>query len=414
MTMTDFRILLSCRPLADGSHPELYIARARLSPDVSDARSPIPVCGAGVAATPSRARLLAVSETAERFCASRGVDWRVLVRKRFSELSQPAIKPTAFALYSPRQYARHPAVVRVSDEAPVDWTRAWSLTRNQVVLVPAAFVHAELGRAPPNNFVAEFTSTGFASHSSRRGALIHAVYEVAERDAVAIAWHKRLPMARVDPEATLAGALVTGPVAGMGIECDLYQVPTDMPFSVMLAVGWRQNSGPRAAVGSGCSLYSCDAAVKAVQEMIHVMSVLERRRICVPSKIRRLRDHAAFYATEEGAAMLRRSLVCGPDLVQLRDADRLAADGSTELEWAVSQLKDLGLEVLAVDVTSREVAAVGFYVVRVVIPGTVDICGDARFPRLGGKRLETVPRRLGLETRDGTKCQLNSLPTPTS
>jgi ribosomal protein S12 methylthiotransferase accessory factor len=78
----------------------------------------------------------------------------------------------------------------------------------------------------------------------------------------------------------------------------------------------------------------------------------------------------------------------------------------------VDALTALDLEVLVVDLTSSDVASAGFHVVRVVIPGTVDMNTDERFARLGGGRLYNLPVKLGLAERPRAEADLNRHPVP--
>jgi hypothetical protein len=71
--------------------------------------------------------------------------------------------------------------------------------------------------------------------------------------------------------------------------------------------------------------------------------------------------------------------------------------GPSFASFCVSALAPKGFDVLVVDLTTREVAEVGFRVARVLIPGLQPLHEGHRFRFLGGKRLYQVPRSKKLE-----------------
>src|SRR6185295_16129739 len=71
------------------------------------------------------------------------------------------------------------------------------------------------------------------------------------------------------------------------------------------------------------------------------------------------------------------------------------ASASAELDRLRGSLERLGLDAIVVDVTPDDVAALGFVVVRVVVPDLHPLWGGHHVRCLGGTRVRTVPARLG-------------------
>jgi ribosomal protein S12 methylthiotransferase accessory factor len=70
-----------------------------------------------------------------------------------------------------------------------------------------------------------------------------------------------------------------------------------------------------------------------------------------------------------------------------RSTGRVLAD----LEYCIERLGDAGYEVIVADITTPEIAEVGFSVVRVIVPGLIPLHSDHRYPFLGARRLSAVP-----------------------
>jgi ribosomal protein S12 methylthiotransferase accessory factor len=79
-------------------------------------------------------------------------------------------------------------------------------------------------------------------------------------------------------------------------------------------------------------------------------------------------------------------------LSEMRDRSTRRVLG--DIETCVALLRSAGHEVIVADVTTPEIADVGFSVVRVVVPGLVPLHGNHRRPFLGVRRLAAPPSGL--------------------
>ncbi|MGH1396442.1 MAG: YcaO-like family protein, partial [Trichormus sp.] len=81
-----------------------------------------------------------------------------------------------------------------------------------------------------------------------------------------------------------------------------------------------------------------------------------------------------------------------------------------KLQTVVSRLKSAGIESYLVDITTPDIASVGFHVVRTLATELVPIYFGIGQEPLGSKRLFEVPERLGYGCR--TEADLNPCPHP--
>lgn len=411
-----FGLVTSCQCLpSETTLPSLLVYVARGSPRVAwrsfgkFAERPL---GTGVSTEHQPARSAAIAEVVERYTSFvSGVCDDRRIRAPYTDVAEHAVAPSDFALLSRRQYRSFPALEPLTDGRTVDWCWAFSLTRSCPALMPEALTYPSRSNQPPNNFIPESNSTGVACDVAVPHAILTALCEVLERDALAVAWHGRMPWVALEPDGSAAADLISGPLAACDHEFSLFQVPSDYPFPVVLALAWNKDHAPYAVTGAACRPDPVDAARKALFEASQMLWRLRGRDLTPPQQISRFDDHALFFATADGASALRRRL---GEVVDRRPLREEVAAGSTadELHRAVSELAELDLEVLTIELTTLDVATAGFRVFRVVVPGTIDVAADARYIRRGGQRLYELPVRLGLSDRVLGEEELNLLPVP--
>lgn len=404
-------LLEACEPLDWSGVAGIHAYAAQPPIGDADLERPRLVRGTGVSCDPESARAQALSEALERYCALAAPDPAALVRAAFRDLSQAAVEPSALALHTESQYQRTPGMEALTPSKCVDWCEARSVTSGQPMLVPNALVRfAGAGRSP-NNFLAELTSTGLASHVTAAHAALHGLYEVIERDSLAVAWHTRLPAAPVDPSGTFVDELRSELESQFRMTFTLYQLPTDVPLPVLFCVGWSDDVYPHAVTGCACRSDPLRAANKALLEAVQMRYYLRRRGSAKPQPIRDLSHHAAFYGTRKGALLLRHYLNVAGTRLALVDGPTRDHTGEVALALAASALSARGLEALVADIATPTLRSLGLHVVRVLVPSALDIAGDPRLPRFGARRLYEVPSRLRVGSAVA-EADLNRLPIP--
>lgn len=149
-----------------------------------------------------------------------------------------------------------------------DWTPGTGLVSGKTVLLPTDLVRRRAQRPEWGPDVLRATSTGLACGNSRHEAVLHALYEVVERDVLYRDGQSggRLRML-IDP------GTVDDPygrevidrltAAGMGVELALVDGPYGLP--VCLAYLWSEDF-PVVFAGGGCHISPVIAATRALTE----------------------------------------------------------------------------------------------------------------------------------------------------
>ena len=387
------------------------------TPHVTAATTESPnVCG-GLDASDGIAHLLTIVEGLERYCGlfSRPPD----VVAPYRDVADRAMLPPELPLFSAAQYRQPDFPFRPFDASEaLSWMWGDSLTHGTRRLVPRSAVFY----GPTDDLLVDECSSGVAAGTSAVDAANRAVLEMVERDAFMIFWLNRLSPPLVDL-ATLPGGFARSAAAelrSMGHEPMAVNVTTDLGIPVFLSIALRADGKyPALILGAGCDFAAERALDKAFRELLgavrwqHVDPAWSPKPPKAPEDVRSLDDHHTFYSHPQW--LPRASFLWSSPRVQRFGEVVLAGPRTSErpgeqLEDAVAILRRAGMEIIAVDLTTPDVAQTGIRVVRAVIPGLQPIGFGQHAARLGGRRLYTAPCRMGYRSTPLAEHELNRDP----
>lgn len=161
---------------------------------------------------------------------------------------------------------------KLDENMPLDWLEGEALGERAPVLVPAEAIL--LGRAPRQFIGISQSTNGLAAGTNRDGALLHALCELIERDAVCIWGFKSDAAARataVAPEAFADAEIdaLIRQISTGGFRLNLYDQTTNVGVPCIYAVlspDGRPDRHFDAATGAGCHPVAAIAARRAIVE----------------------------------------------------------------------------------------------------------------------------------------------------
>lgn len=363
----------------------------------------------------------AVGETIERYCAA-CYEWDDLLYATADELGAAALGMDRFALYTGEVYdnPRIP-LVRWRSDLPTYWVEAKSLHTGERRYVPAALVYTPFRSDNPRQLppIAVAVSTGQACHRDTTTALLSGLCEAVERDAFMVTWMRRIPPQRIDFR---ADALLDGYFQCYfqcrSTEFHVFDITLDIAIPTVLCVTMGFSERGRFA-NVGCATHPCErrAVLKAMKEACQGASwargLMESRPDWRPAP-----DFHNIYSFEDHVR-----LFCEPDMVQHMDfilkterrrgpgvAQPDADDAEAGLRLCLSELERNGLEALVVDLTTPDIADLGFYVPKVMVPGLAHLTAAHLVQAVATPRYREVPRRLGFT--GGVHEEFNPTPHP--
>ncbi|MDY7103222.1 MAG: YcaO-like family protein [Actinomycetota bacterium] len=391
---------------------------------------------------PDAARSAAIGEAIERYCANIvPTDLVVASHEELSRSGPRSIDPTTLALYSESQYAEAGCpFVPFRPELRVRWAEGTSLVDGRPCLVPASLVWMNyfLGPRrddPPTNFA---MFAGVAAGPDPAWARRSALEELIERDATMVWWHSGGdPIAVEIDDPSLAAQLAPPPTSP--VEVTYVSIPNRLGVPVIGAF-LRDHDDEVVALGVAARARAADAVRKAAAEAwslrTYALGLADPEGLIWRAAQAALIDGSAlkpFRADRRYADDYRddfrdvTDLSCQSQIYldrrmhhwcdRIRRPGRstalseIAAVDGDPLTAYLSLLVDVDVHPVVVDLTTPDVAACGLSVVRVVAPGLYSN-PPAAFPFLGGTRLRTEPRTLGLAERDLAEDELVLAPLP--
>ncbi|MFC0110331.1 TOMM precursor leader peptide-binding protein [Kibdelosporangium aridum] len=363
----------------------------------------------GKGVTPLHGKVSAMCEALERHSGFfHGDEERI--RGSYKSLREYAIHPSSCQLFDDRQYpgrstwnATHSTFQHVpdpfDDNAVLDWTPVWSLTRERHRLLPTAMLY--YGAPPEAGSVSVYAdSNGNAAGSCLEDAVLQGLLELVERDSVAMWWYNRTRRPEVDLTAFGDPWIdeLRAVHAGLNREVWVLDVTADSGIPVLVALSRRIDGGNEDIMfGFGAHLDPRVALRRALTEMNQLMPVVvDGYKWTEPEPL-----HWWQHATVTNQPYLM------PDpAVRARVPFDYAYTPSPDLLDDVTQVRGrveaLGLEVLVLDQTRPDI---GLPVVKVIVPGLRSF-----WARFAPGRLFDVPVRLGWLPKPTAYHDLNPIP----
>ncbi|HXL89357.1 MAG TPA: YcaO-like family protein [Streptosporangiaceae bacterium] len=365
---------------------------------------------------PERASLVAVAEAAERY-ATGLLAAAPMIEESAYGLGAEALDLDTVPRCSRRELAAAGCPLRAPAKGlPIRWVKGVCLATRREVWVPAVMACHSLPReelSAGEQFWFQI-STGCAIHTSPQHALVAAICEIIERDAIAISWLQRL---RLPPLSQ--GLLSDQAMAAIRwseqhfITTHLFDATTDLGVPTVYCL----QIAPYAQRGAQVVGCATDTTFHAAAEtaLLEAMTLRAALQLADPAAV----DLQAITALTDGAAYMGQpdkasafdfltggSAASSPPVTRgpLPEAD------DELLHYLVSTLTAHGMRAIAVPATTDELAAAGLSAVRVIIPELQPMSLLPLAQYLGHPRLYDAPRLMGHPS--SAEKDLNPWPQP--
>jgi bacteriocin biosynthesis cyclodehydratase domain-containing protein len=367
----------------------------------------------GKGTTRAQALASALGESIERYCGVfQGDEPRVRASRR--ALGPAALHPNACMGYSERQYAERErwnamgSKVRwvpepFDDRVELEWTPLWSLVDDAPRWLPAACCwYGYPVEAGPR--VAAADSNGCAAGSTLDEAVLQGLFELVERDCVALWWYNRVRRPGVALESFEVPWVLELVERYRELRRELWALDLthDLGIPAFAAIS-RRIDAPREDVILGFAAH-VDARTALVRAMTEVGQSLPSVPSAADGPDAPLRgdNEEAIRWWSRATVASQPYLVPDPAKPLRTLADQLRpprADVTVTLRQCVERLHARGLSTLVLDQTRPDV---GLPVARVVVPGLRHF-----WPRFGPGRLYDVPVTLGWRATPRPEARLN-------
>ena len=381
--------------------------------------------GSGASFDETKAKTKALCEAIERYsqCIYKENEF---TKTSYEKIKRKALNPKAIVSFSEKQLKELKGgkfLVGFDEKTVFKWVNGFNLSSNKPTLIPAQLVYYnyKLKEEPAINIP---LSTGAALGCSFEETVCKGIYEIVERDAFMISYLNMLPRERVNLEKIENEEIQKFVQIFKDYELmmNVYDITTDMLiYSFVCLI--LDNKLNFLSVGLKSSLNPIDGILGAIEEAYQTRSVGRRDMETVEkSRIEWLREHS-----EEISSFFDRCVFWfGKEMMEKldfwlkskkeKDGNKLknlsSGDWKKDLKFLLKVFSEKKMDVLYVDVTTHDVKELGFYVLKVIIPGMQPLHLKEKYKYLGGKRLYEVPYLLGYKKRIVREEELNQLPHP--
>ena len=328
------------------------------------------------------------------------------------KLDRRAYSPDELLLFSKKQYAIRDEInrnvghfnfiPRQYDGSAINWSRLSSLSGDDFVYMPTSYCYmnyhnqAEVAMCPGD-------SNGNASGNSIEEALVYALLELIERDAVAIWWYNRVEYPSIDITSVSDPQILKLVRKHLenGRNAYLLDITTDLRIPTFAAISV-DCDGNRIYFGTASNLDPTVAMTRAFLELNQIMTREMVDKNFTFSKFQgNERDLAKWIANE--------NIGTHP---HLQDSKKISFDLNKYQIFASDNFKE---EILFLDALLKKNHLhcywcnlsnlnIPFYTVKVVVPGLRHF-----WRRLAPGRLYEVPVKMGLQTNIISEGDLNPI-----
>jgi ribosomal protein S12 methylthiotransferase accessory factor len=333
--------------------------------------------GHGRTATFEQAERVALFEAIERYNGMRPRKHQPATEASFAELGPDrALDPETLGLNDVGQ--------RYTPDLTFRWVEGWSYTRKKPVLVPEQVAYWDAPTPPNQRFLYE-TSNGCGLGNSLTEAVLHGLFEVAERDAFLMAWYARTPLTRIQlPEDDPLLPHHVDRLEELGYELLFLDATNDIGIPAVLTLARTGHPDlPRAFFAAGASPDPITAMRSAAAEVVVDVESFAggedlRELLDDPAKVRSMHDHVAVNTLPEAAGRYA-FLVSDEEPKTLKDKRN-----HTDLRQLLDSYAEQR-ELIAVDQSDpHTVDKLGLYSAKVIVPGTLPMTFGHRLRRTHG------------------------------
>jgi ribosomal protein S12 methylthiotransferase accessory factor len=298
----------------------------------------------------------------------------------------------------------------------IRWVPGVALDDGRDVFIPGVLVYLTPREANETFWLP--TSTGCAAHTSYDAAILNALLEVIERDALTLIWLHQLPVPRIEidvvPQA-LEPYWKRYLQSDKELEYLFFDATTDLGIPIIYGVQRAHSSRRiRTLVSCSCGFNAGYVMAKVIRDMSAIRIAFRQPRI-VPASwddFSRVFDGAVYMAEAERESAFafllnseKRRL-----LSRLDDQGYSSASPKEALRLLLERLRARAIQAYVVDLTTDEARHMGVYVVRVVVPALQPLSFHYRARYLAHRRLYAAPTAMGYEAR--SEETINSWPQP--
>lgn len=352
--------------------------------------------GGGCAPSRDHAVLTAIMEAVERysasieptgsFCEPAGGRPHFLTTRRFSPFSAHQYDSPSFPFR------------RLEEDTLARWQPVRCLFTDNIWYAPMAWTQVPfIARNTQENLYCS-NSSGLAANQSLESAIISALFEQIERDALLFHWYGRIspPILPIRVQEIMAPDIARAQLAS-GCKVIFLNITTDIGVPTVACVARTEVAGQLlTTIGAATRFTALEASQKAfceaMSERARCLALVQSgaARPQSPNEICTFEVRPLYYMESPQSEEISFLLSGQEDPTPITSLNLPVRT----LEHLLDRIRPKIGPLFWADLTSSDVESVGIRVVKVIAPNLIQLYADHRFPYLGAPRLDT-PRLSG-------------------
>ncbi len=390
--------------------------------NISDGKSHKSTSGGYSLDSEEMALLKFIGESIERYCLDVYKN-KDLIFSSYKDVKNHAIDIHSIVAVSDKQ-KQNPYFKRfiISDTDVLGWVRGISLKTGKSTLIPAQLVYLSYTFPKNEKIIYMPISTGAAGGTSLLAALRRGICEIIERDAFLIGYLNKLSPPKIDLK-SLKNRDINHWLQlfeRYKLELSVLDITTELGIPTFLSVVL-DHTGIGSAVSAGLKthLNPLEAILDSIKESQHPRCWVRRMAEEDSGKIKKIRPFDIKTLEERALYWFPIKRINNISFLLKRKAENLkkynfssATSEKDQLRLVLQKLWDYDMDAYFVDITQSKFRALGYKVVKVIIPQLSPFYLNEDVRYFGGTRLYNVPVTLGLRNKPLSEESLNQVPHP--
>jgi ribosomal protein S12 methylthiotransferase accessory factor len=389
----------------------------------------IDLCANGLSFNRKTAFIKAVLETLERWHLVYS-DPSKFIKASYRNLVKKGIKvinPKSLINISHEQYKSKKYKDFVFNENSIFfWTKLQELNKESYYYVPAQMIYYISGSKYKEPIIRLFDTAGAAAGSSIEQALYKGICELIERDAYAIMYYNRLPVIKIMLKKICNNQIqsLVSYLAKYYFKTMIFKINTDIniPTFFCLLIN-KTNIGAKITVGVKSDLLWDKAIIGSILEALQAVTVLrDIKTLEEIFKGKKFRKSIIFNRpilkrllkwSDPRTMVYLDWLLSRPEKIINCQNNKLKLNNKQKLDIVSKKLSDVGINnIYWIKTSSKGLDKHNLYTTRVVIPKLQPLSLDEHYLYFGGKRLYSIPVKLGYRKKPIMQQKLNKFPHP--
>lgn len=373
----------------------------------------------GVAFDKNRALLKLFGEIVERYALTINNNKKFIFGS-YSNLSRKyknILNPADLIPFSNNQLRLHKINKQKLQSSKLHWVEGKSIMNNKSILIPAQLVFAPYIYQEDEPLIIWPISTGAASGKSLKTAIYKGICEIVERDAYMISYLNKLSLPQINTN-KIKNIRIQGMLESLKrykIEPNLIDITTDIKIpSIAAILVDTTEQGPAISVGLKTGFDTVDTIIGAVEEALMVRSWIRDKFIYLEPKYKRnkiiktVEDRAHLWFNKNVLKNLDFWLKNKQNKINLK----ISKNTENNFSKTIKIFKEKNIDVIYVNLTTKEVEGYGFKIVKVIIPQLQPLYLDEQYKYFGKDRLFQAPIDMGFLQKPKSENELNKIPHP--